>query len=670
MQSRTLIGLALLKSNWDQQQRSYLDNFVPFLAECMRQSEKTAFSALELTLAVDEKFGIHLPEPVAWSILGKAARTGLGRREGQLFHVDRSRLRAFDLTTRSTTAQREQSSLVASFKNFVSEQFDRELNDDDALLTLHAYVDKYSMPILSSIVRGTAMPSEVKQESSSLDLNYICSAFVMSAYRDNPQMFSHIENLVKGSMLSSVVYLSSPGDPRKPFTDTKLYLDTPLLLAALGYHGEEEERSVNETLGLGFSLGARLVTFEETVNETRGILQGCASQISIRGTGRVEKYFRSMGYRPSDIQLFVSGLEKNIQSRRIQIVARPDHVTKLTVDESVLEATLREFIPTYSQGALMHDLNALTAIHRLRRGGTSYDIESCKAIFVTSNGPLINASRRYFEIEYPNSFPIAIGNYELTTLLWLKRPLERPDLPEKQIVADCYAALEPGNTLWLRFLEEAERLQKRGAINEDDYFILRYELESRNILMQETLGDAKRLSPDVVEDILERSKNAMSKPILDKLDEANQAYETEAEKVESISVELAETRIKLQAASQELASHRRSATAKRERITLRAVQIGRNVRKVATAVLIVIVVAGAWLALPVWIPFGQDKISDSLKWPLGAVAVTSVILLVIFHFTKWKPRTIGQKLESWISEKTETHYLVKEGLQQKRKDLK
>ena len=552
--------------------------------------------------------------------------------------------------------------MVASLRKFVSERFGRELTEDDALQTLHAYVDKYSMPLLSSIVRGTSMPSEVKQESSSLDLNYMCSAFVMSAYRDNPQMFSHIENLVKGSMLSSVVYLSSPGDPRKPFTDTRLYLDTPLLLAALGYHGEEEERSVNETLGLGYSLGARLVVFEETVNETRGILQGCASQVSLRGSGRVEKYFRSMGYRPSDIQLFVSGLERNIQGRRIQIVTRPDHVTELTIDEAALEATLREFIPTYSQGALLHDLNALTATYRVRRGARPHEIESCRAIFVTSNGPLINASRRYFETEHSNSFPIAIGNHELTTLLWLKRPLERPDLPEKQIIADCYAALEPGNTLWLRFLEEAERLQQRGAINEDDYFILRYELESRNILMQETLGDAKRVSPDVVEDVLERSKSAMAQPILERLDEANQAYETEAQKVEGILGELAETRSELQAASQELASLRRAATAKREWITRRATHLGMIARTVVTVVLILIVIAGAWLALPVWIPFGQNQISDSLKWPLGAVAIISVLFLVVFHFTKWKPRIIGQKLESWISEKTETHYRGREGL--------
>ena len=108
--------------------------------------------------------------------------------------------------------------------------------------------------------------------------------------------------LVKGSMLASVVYLDSPGNPGKPFANTNLYLDTPILLAALGYHGPEAESSMSETLDLAYSMGARLASFDDTISETRSVLQGCAGKTILRGMGRVERYFRSVGYRSSDIR--------------------------------------------------------------------------------------------------------------------------------------------------------------------------------------------------------------------------------------------------------------------------------------------------------------------------------------------------------------------------------
>lgn len=46
--SETTIALALLKANWDEYHKSYLDNFNLLTAECLRQSTHAVASAEQL----------------------------------------------------------------------------------------------------------------------------------------------------------------------------------------------------------------------------------------------------------------------------------------------------------------------------------------------------------------------------------------------------------------------------------------------------------------------------------------------------------------------------------------------------------------------------------------------------------------------------------------------
>ena len=169
---QSLIGLAILKSNWDQQHKSYLDNFIPFVGECMRHSSAPDFTSAEIATDVEERFGIHIPEAVVWSILAKASRRGLGERRDGRFIVKRGELDQYDLTATSLRVQREQSALVAGLQEFSRATYGIELTEEGALQALFNYVEKYSLPVLSSIVRGTDVPNPSVQ--SSPETEYVC----------------------------------------------------------------------------------------------------------------------------------------------------------------------------------------------------------------------------------------------------------------------------------------------------------------------------------------------------------------------------------------------------------------------------------------------------------------------------------------------------------------
>ncbi len=54
---------------------------------------------------------------------------------------------------------------------------------------------------------------------------------------------------------------------------------------------------------------------------------------------------------------------------------------------------------------------------------------------------------------------IAITNYALTKVLWLKKPMSTPDLPRTYVIAECYVAMEPGESLW--------QLKERDGFSEE-----------------------------------------------------------------------------------------------------------------------------------------------------------------------------------------------------------
>ena len=105
--------------------------------------------------------------------------------------------------------------------------------------------------------------------------------------------------------------------------------------------------------------------------------------------------------------------------------------------------------------------------------------------------------------------PIAVTDHSLTTILWLKKPMAAPDLPRKHIVADCYAAMEPSDNLWRKYLAEISSLQSRGDISSDEYYLLRASLQARTELVNLTMGDEGTFVEGTPQEILERTKQSI-----------------------------------------------------------------------------------------------------------------------------------------------------------------
>ncbi len=61
MHPQAIPSLAILKVNWDRGV-DYIDNFVPFVAECLRGAPEPEVSMAYLQKAMIDSFGLRIPQ--------------------------------------------------------------------------------------------------------------------------------------------------------------------------------------------------------------------------------------------------------------------------------------------------------------------------------------------------------------------------------------------------------------------------------------------------------------------------------------------------------------------------------------------------------------------------------------------------------------------------------
>ncbi|WP_247040737.1 hypothetical protein [Arthrobacter rhizosphaerae] len=509
-----LASLAIIKANWDYSQESYVDNFLPFFLDAVKNVDGQPLSAPIAKTHIRERFGIDIPEGVLSTLSRRAVIKGYGRRENGNFIPDMDKLAHIrDLGRQKADYLRKQSALVNELVRFSADRFQHELTVEEAEDALLNHIEEHSVPILGAVMKGA--PYDARAESrAGRHSEYVVNAFISQVVSSMPESFDHLETVVKGSMLAVSLYLPNNSELGKRFDRTSLYLDAPVLLKALGYEGDDAKDAAKDLIALSRAAGAGIACFEHSVNEVKGILDRSAAKAlngGFNGAHRraTDAYFDSEGLSASDILLLSQRLEEDVTGLGISIQQRPVASAELTIDELALEELMETDITYSSRDSLLNDLDSLTAVHRIRGGRSSARLETCRALLVTTNGGLARVGRSFFVHAGDHEWPPALTDHHLATLVWLKKPQAAPSLPRRQILADCFAALEPGGRVWDRYLEEIDRLGSRGKASENDLMLLRYSTEAQRSLMDRTMGNADQVTAETVADILQKVKSSI-----------------------------------------------------------------------------------------------------------------------------------------------------------------
>lgn len=312
----------------------------------------------------------------------------------------------------------------------------------------------------------------------------------------------------------------------------------------------------------------------------------------------------------------------------MEVVDRPA-LREHQIDEQRLQAELDERIQYKNPEALYRDVSSVSAVMRLRRSRVCADVEECRALFVTTNAELARVATKVCNTHPPDEeVPPGFTDHWLTTLLWLKTPLRAPDLPKKRLIADCYAAVQPSERLWRRYLEEINKLETRRSVTTDDYYRLRFSLEAKNGLMARTLGEEDVFTQGTVQEILEEVRHK----------------ETAALEAQHLAA-LSEEQSKAKAAEEQADGLRRRAQSAEARLRIRqdhirrlATTAARSIVKALRIVALAVVATGVLTSFPYDLPPVQ-----AAWWRYGvSLALFAVLVLSVANLM------IGTTVESML----------------------
>lgn len=540
---RVLVSMAILEVNWNTNSNSYLDNFVPFVVESLLREKSPEADAESTREALQKHFGLKLPMSIVRSIRKRAIVLGSAERgaDGSFRLTDKTRDPDRNITEEQARLLRQQQSLVAALRLHVREQFAVEWLDTDSRSAIFGYVDRHASRLLSAATRGESAP--VWDSSSTSGNEAMVASFVKTMFESDAEKFEYFIQIVKGSMLASSMYLPSGSDRRSTFASTTLYLDTPLLLGALGYDGEVSLTAVSEMVELAKKQGARVATFTHVVRETRGVLQGASNRLRYRATREprrsVDAYFAEAGMESSEVLAAADSVGDDLLALGIDIDDTPGREQHyFSVSETELMGAIVDGV-YYSRpenNGPQRDIDSITAVYRLRGGREGDRLETCRAVLVTTNRALIDVVKKYPDFAR-QGWPIAVHVDQVASIVWLKEPTSAPDLPRNQVVADCLALLTPRPALWNEYMERADRLLERGQLSEEQVLFMRSTIESQAALMAETRGGTEHVTDTTVLAVVSRLEQTLQAPLREEL----QAMSSEVENLRSRSAaELAE----------------------------------------------------------------------------------------------------------------------------------
>ncbi len=581
MSTSTLTSLAILKVNWDHLGTDYVENFVPFVVESARESHEEVISLPDMQKTLAESFGLTLPQNAIRMIISRATKRGYFRRESGVIYKNKEKCDELDFRIARDAVDATYDRVVSAVQAYAESFHKKSWSPEEADRALTDFLADSSLSLLFDAAEGR------RDTPESEGAQFIVASFVQHAETSDQSLMDDLVMLARGNLLVNAMYLPEQGKISKRFKRTNVYFDTSFIMYATGFAGPDRAAPCLELLDLLREYGAELRCLAATRNELQGVLDACAARLREGRTrdayGPTIEYFVETGKSSSDLELMSARLPGKLRAMGIKVVDPPSYDdSDFQIDEKGFDEVLEQNINYGNPNARIHDVDCISAMARLRRGRESRDAEECVALFVTTNTALARSAREFFQADAaPGSIALAVTDYALANLLWLKNPTAAPELPRKILLADSYAAMQPPPMLWKKYLTEIARLEDGGGVSADEYMLLRHSLSAKAALMDLTDGRQDAFTEGTVKDILDVAKENVR---------ADLRRDLESQRQRRLEAE------------ERLQEARHLATAQKVRLRGIATRIGRAIRHLLFGLAFVLLVIGLVVTFPTELP--------------------------------------------------------------------
>lgn len=511
--AEVLTTLAVLKVH-EEQGQDYLQNFMPFVAECIHAEAGSVVTATTLQTGFKRLFGFEVPVGVMQTLLRRASRQGLVRQENRLYRPVREKLAALSIEQDRELAGAELEQLTLAFQTFALDEFAKPLSPAEAETALFGFIAEHG--VFSLLDARHSSSGMTATENST---HFLVGAFVEHLHSTHAEGLSYFERAVQGSMLASMLHFEKKVTVHERWQSAKVYFDTPILLRLLGLYGEEVRAPYVELVNLLNTQGVPIHCFHNTLSELDRILY--ATEEALRRGRREAQFIEELGEvllaadkTWTDIKLERGRVEQKLLALGITLHEYPRMLAHLTPDMSKVEEVFQKAVGYRKENARTHDVECVLAVGRMRNGTRPTQIERSIALFVTTNQKVVRAAREVYRTEfgYQNQdVNVCISADVLTTIAWLKTNAmlgAQGTLPRKQLIADAYAAMKPTPDLWAAYMKEIQKLRADEFLSENDVLYLRCAPEAIAALTRTTLNNPAMYAEGTVEQVLEQARAA------------------------------------------------------------------------------------------------------------------------------------------------------------------
>ena len=646
----TLCSLAVLKVDLDEENQDYYGYFEKFVISLLRRHNPDPVTNEAVAELFESDYGLKLPAKVVQLVLRRLARKKLLVRDYGVYKIC-GELPSNDIDAKRVDVTRQIERVQEALREYARMKFDLAWTQEEVDSALFGFLYKFGVDCLRSYIFHSVLPNNHVKDNRV----YVVSKFISDAHVNNQQIFDSVIVLVKGLMYANVLTCPDLEGIQKDFKKVRFFFDAPLIFDLLKVNREEYSAPTLELAGLIKKLKGKIAVFEHTIREVEGSLKYAESNIQDPDSGgKIIFRMRENNWKKSEITILIGELDERIKDAGIEIVRTPRFVEEHQVDENDLENQLCKFVRYNSKEGLLYDVNSVRSIFVIRKGTTPKRIEDAAAVLITNNQAFAETAFRCGQ-NHNTSKEVSsvVTDYSIANIAFLKSPMDAPDLPRKETIAACYAAMEVPAGLLVKYLDETDKMVKNGAISPDQHVLLRSSGEATKELMDLTLGDEDAFNSGTVSSVLERVKREMKKETTKKLDQerADNQKNIAAERatVQEIRNENSGLRNTIQTQDELLEKH-----AERLASVVSNFVYWALVGLVIIAGLVAlseIPVIGQWLntvSPKIWIVLNSDGVI--LTTISGIIIIGSVILGVYFAYAGQSIKSIVEKVKNILKE--------------------
>jgi len=521
MSSSTLTSLAMLKVHVDQGQ-DYLDYLRPFILQVLVDHRLNPVTDIGVRDYIRSDFGMEIPARAIQLVLKRLSRHHPLKKTDGVYQVT-GELPDPKIGSEKASAARHINAVLTGLREFSKSTGKPISSDDEADVAVRAFLSQFDIQCLRAYLRGTAIPNIEGHHNAQIVL---VSKYVLNLQKSDPERFDSFLVVVQGHMLANALLCPDLQSVPKTYHGVTFYLDTPLLVRLLGLEGDAKKDSISELIDLLISLGGTVSAFEHSRNELESVIRGAANHLeSFKGRGAIVTEARQRGTTKSDLLILAGQVDERLNDAKVNVIATPRYVADFQIDETIFSKTLDGELQYSNPYAKEHDVNSVRSIYVLRAHTSPKNIEKCRAVLVTCNTAFARAAFQYGE-KHQESREVStvITDFSLANMAWLKAPMGAPAIPMREVLAFSYAALQPSQGIWDKYLSEVEKLEKQHSITARDLQLLRSSQLAQEELMTLTLGEEESLSEQTITEVLSRVTEEIKREESNKLSAEKTAH--------------------------------------------------------------------------------------------------------------------------------------------------